>query len=51
VHSVTAQEKKLNAELFLFLRVCRECLQNWHGLIVRKKQRARQLELGMLTMN
>lgn len=50
LHTVTAQEKKLNAELFLFLRVARECLQNWHGLIVRKKQRARQLELGILTM-
>ncbi|KAG0601547.1 hypothetical protein M758_11G120700 [Ceratodon purpureus] len=46
VHTVTEHEKKLNAELFLFLRMARECLQNWHGLIVRKKKRARQLELG-----
>lgn len=45
-HTASAQEKKLNAELFVFLRVARECLQNWHGLIVRKKQRARQLEMG-----
>lgn len=51
LHTLTAHEKKLNAELFLFLRVARECLQNWHGLIVRKKQRARQLELGMSTTN
>nr|XP_024360494.1 uncharacterized protein LOC112274886 isoform X4 [Physcomitrium patens] len=46
LHTLMVREKKLNAELFFFLRVARDCLQNWHGLIVRKKQRARQLELG-----
>ena len=45
-HTASAHEKKMTAELFVFLRVARECLQNWHGLIVRKKQRARQLEMG-----
>lgn len=46
LHVALTRETKLNAELFMFLRVARECLERWHELVVQKKQRARQLALG-----
>jgi hypothetical protein len=41
-----AREKKANAELFMFLKLAGSCLESWHNLLIRKKQRQKRLELG-----
>jgi hypothetical protein len=41
-----AREKKANAELFMFLKLAGSCLESWHNLLIRKKQRLKRLELG-----
>jgi len=46
LHVTMAREKKANAELFMFLKLAGSCLESWHNLLIRKKQRLKRLELG-----
>ncbi|KAH9563031.1 hypothetical protein CY35_05G103700 [Sphagnum magellanicum] len=46
LHVTMAREKKANAEFFIFLKLAGSCLESWHNLLIRKKQRLKQLELG-----